>query len=116
MHDVPSDERLSAEELRAVREDLERRLAAHAPLRWNAQPEDVRRSVAHLVLSLVDFVRRLLERQAIRRVDRGTLTPDEIERLGCGLMELEKTVRELADHFGISPEELGLDLGPLGRA
>jgi hypothetical protein len=71
--------------------------------------------VAKLVLTLIEFLRRLLERQAIRRMENGTLTDEEIERLGVALMKLEETVHELAARFGIDPEELELDLGPLGR-
>ena len=88
--------------------------AATVP-RWNADPEDVRRSVAKLVLTLVDFLRQLLERQAIRRVEARTLTADETEKLGVALMKLEETVRDLAGRFNLTPEELNLDLGPLGR-
>jgi len=107
--------RLDAEELDALRRELEQRAAAVGVPRWNADPEDVRRSVAQLVLSLVEFIRKLLERQAIRRMEAGTLTPDETEAVGLALMRLEETVRELAERFGIPPDELNLDLGPLGR-
>ncbi len=82
-------------------------------LRWNADPEDVRRSVMQLVLTLVELLRRLMERQALRRMDAGTLTPEEIESLGRALMTLEETVRDLAGRFGLSLEDLNLDLGPL---
>jgi len=71
--------------------------------------------VVKLVLALVEFLRRLLERQAIRRMEAGTLTPAEIEAIGVALMRLESTVRQLARRFRIRPEELNLDLGPLGR-
>lgn len=83
--------------------------------RWNAHPDDVQRSVVRLVLALVEFIRKLLERQAIRRMDAGTLTADETERVGVALMRLEETIEELASRFGINPEDLNLDLGPLGR-
>ncbi len=86
----------------------------HHPPRWNANPEDARRSVAKLVLTLVDFIRQLLERQAIRRMDAGTLTPDEIEALGQALMRLDETIKEIGAQFDLSPEDLNLDLGPLG--
>lgn len=82
--------------------------------RWNADPEDVERSVAKLVLTLVDFVRRLLELQALRRMEAGSLTEAEEEALGLALMRLEETLRDLAERFGLSLDELGLDLGPLG--
>jgi hypothetical protein len=104
-------EQLAAEEL----EKLRRRLDDEGTGRWNAEPEDTQRAVAKLVLTLIEFLRRLLERQAIRRMENGTLTDEEIERLGVALMKLEETVHELAARFGIDPEELELDLGPLGR-
>jgi len=107
--------KLDAEELDALRRELEQRAAAIGVPRWNADADDVRRSVAQLVLSLVDFIRKLLERQAIRRMEAGTLTADETESVGLALMRLEETVRELAERFGIPPDELNLDLGPLGR-
>lgn len=106
--------RLEIEELEALREELEKRVSSEAP-RWNADPEDVQRSVARLVLTLVDFVRRLLERQAIRRMEAETLTPEEVESIGLALMKLEETLQDIAGKFGLDPEELNLDLGPLGR-
>ena len=103
-------------ELEQLAEDLKQRIERRsAPARWNAEPEDVRRSVMQLVLTLVEFIRQLLERQALRRVDNGTLTPDEIERVGAALMQLEETVHDLARQAGIDPKDLNLDLGPLGR-
>ena len=101
------------EALDDLRRELER--VSSSPLRWNADPEDVQRSVAHLVLTLVEFIRKLLERQAIRRMEAGTLTPAQTEDLGRALMLLESTLRDMAVRFGIDPEELNLDLGPLGR-
>ena len=77
-------------------------------------PDDTSRSVIRLVLTLVEFVRQLLERQAVRRVREQTLTPEEIERLGTALMRLESTVHELAERHGLDPADLNLDLGPLG--
>ena len=103
-----------AQEIEALRSELTRRTAAAVP-RWNANPEDVRRSVAKLVLSLVEFLRKLMERQAIRRMEAETLSVDEVEAVGLALMQLEETVRDLAARFELSPEELNLDLGPLGR-
>jgi hypothetical protein len=85
------------------------------PLRWNPDPDDVQRSVIKLVLSLVEFIRKLMERQAIRRVEAQTLTPEEIENVGRALMELEKTVRMLAKQFKLNVEDLNLDLGPVGK-
>lgn len=106
--------RLEIEELEALRAELERRTAAEAP-RWNADPEEVQRSVAKLVLTLVDFLRKLMERQAIRRMEQETLTPEEVEAVGLALMRLEETIHDMAGQFGLKPEDLNLDLGPLGR-
>lgn len=108
---------LDLAELEALRAELERRAEgppAGQPPRWNADPDEVRRAVLRLVLTLVDFVRQLLERQALRRMENETLTPEETERVGLALMRLEETIRELCQQFGISPDELNLDLGPLG--
>ena len=107
--------RVGAEEIDSLREEIERRVADAAPARWNADPEEVQRSVARLVLALVEFLRQLLERQAIRRMEAETLTPAEIEALGLSLMRLEETVHDMARRFGLDPEDLNLDLGPLGR-
>jgi hypothetical protein len=102
-------------ELKELRKQLERSAADQSPLRWNANPEDVQRSVAQLVLTLVDFIRKLLERQAIRRMEGGTLTEQEIEDVGRALMRLEETIHDIAAKFGIKPEDLNLDLGPVGK-
>ena len=100
-------------ELDELRREIERLGAA--PLRWNADQEDVQRSVAHLVLTLVEFIRKLLERQAIRRMEEGTLTEQQTDDVGRALMKLEDTLHDIAARFGISPDELNLDLGPVGK-
>jgi hypothetical protein len=102
-------------ELESMRAELQRLAKTTGPPRWNADPDDVRRAVAKLVLTLVDFVRQLLERQAIRRMDAGTLTPDQTEAVGLALMRLEDTVRELAAQFDLTLEDLNLDLGAVGK-
>jgi hypothetical protein len=106
---------LEIAELEALRAELESRIATAEAPRWNADPEEVQRSVAQLVLTLVDFIRQLLERQAIRRMDADTLTPEQVEGVGLALMRLEETVEEMSRRFGLDPKELNLDLGPLGR-
>ena len=75
----------------------------------------MQRSVAQLVLTLVEFIRRLLERQAIRRMEAGTLNEDEVENVGRALMKLEETLADIAAKFGLAPEDLNLDLGPAGK-
>jgi hypothetical protein len=71
--------------------------------------------VLKLVLTLVEFIRQLMERQVIRRMEAGTLTDDQTEAVGLALMRLEETIRDLGAQFDISPEELNLDLGPIGK-
>ena len=102
-------------ELEELRQELARTAAAGSPSRWNADPEEVQRSVAHLVLTLVEFIRKLLERQAIRRMEAGTLSHDQTEDVGRALMKLEETVRDIAKKFDIPVDDLNLDLGPIGR-
>ena len=76
--------------------------------------EGAERSLASLVLTIVELVRQLMERQAIRRIDQGDLTDDRIEQIGSTLMALDEQMARLRDHFGLTPEDLNLDLGPLG--
>lgn len=68
-----------------------------------------------LVLSLVEFIRKLMERQAIRRLEEKSLTPEEVENVGAALMKLEQTVHEISKQFNLDPADLNLDLGPVGR-
>jgi hypothetical protein len=100
---------------RTQRTKRPRRTQRTKPLRWNPEPEDVQRSVVKLVLSLIEFIRKLMERQAIRRLEDKTLTPEEIENVGIALMKLEQTVYELAKRFKLDPKDLNLDLGPIGK-
>jgi hypothetical protein len=103
---------VTAAELRALRREIEKKAA---PMRWNPQTDDVQRSVAQLVLTIVEFLRKLMERQAIRRMEQRTLTPKEVEAVGVALMRLEETIKEIGARFGLSAEDLNLDLGPLGK-
>jgi hypothetical protein len=84
-------------------------------VRAEPDPDDVARGLAQLVLTLIELLRQLMERQAIRRVDAGGLTEDQVERLGQALMALEQRMEELKEEFGLADEDLNLDLGPLGR-
>jgi hypothetical protein len=124
---------VTAAELRALRDELERRMKkpstigvgkqrtparatrAQGPARWNPEPEDVQRSVAQLVLTIVEFLRKLMERQAIRRMEEKTLTRKEVEAVGTALMKLEETIRDIGLRFGLTPDDLNLDLPPLGK-
>ncbi len=84
------------------------------PRRIEADPERVEQGLAQLVLTLIELLRQLMERQAIRRVEAGTLDDDEIERMGETFMKLEQRMEELKAEFGLADEDLNLDLGPLG--
>lgn len=78
-------------------------------------PESVKNGLGQLVLTLVELVRQLLEKQAIRRIEGGSLTEDEVERLGLTFLELDKQMQWLKKEFGLTDEDLNLDLGPLGK-
>jgi hypothetical protein len=91
------------------------RLSVALTRRINADPDSVERGLAQLVLTIVELLRQLMERQALRRVDGGTLTDDQVERLGRTFMELDRRMAELREVFGLDEEDLNLDLGPLGR-
>lgn len=89
--------------------------AGALPSRIEADPKNVEKGLAKLVLTLVELVRQLMERQAIRRMEAGSLTDPEVERVGETLMKLEAKMNELKDVFGLNDEELNLNLGPLGN-
>ena len=98
-------------------EDITRSLAAagSARSRVHIDPDTVESDLARLVLGIMEMLRQLMELQAIRRMEAGTLTEAEIERVGDTLMRAEAAIRDLAEKFGLSPGDLALDLGPLGR-
>src|SRR5690349_24076633 len=83
--------------------------------RVDCSEETIEQGLAKLVLSLIELLRQLLERQAIRRMEGGSLTDQQVEEMGEALMKLEAKVHELADNFGLTPADLNLDLGPLGH-
>lgn len=84
------------------------------PKKIDANPENVEKGLAKLVLTLIELIRKLLEKQAMRRVEAGSLSEEEIERVGETLMKLENKMKELKQIFGLEDEELNLNLGPLG--
>ena len=90
-------------------------LARALPERINADPEHVEQGLARLVLTVVELLRKVLEHQAVRRMDGGSLSDAEVERLGLALMKLDGRMQELKDIFGLSDEDLEIDLGPLGK-
>src|ERR671930_2416164 len=83
--------------------------------RVNADRENLEKGLAQLVLTLIELLRQLMERQALRRIEGGLLTPEDIERLGQTFMLLAERMEELKQQFGLDDEDLNLDLGPLGR-
>lgn len=109
-----SERRDAADELDLIAADL-RELAPALPERIEANPEDVEAGLAKLVLTLIEVVRQVLEHQAVRRMEGGGLSDEEIERLGLALMRLQERLEEIKIAFGLEGEELNIDLGPLGR-
>lgn len=89
--------------------------AAGQPPRVNLEPDSVKNGLGQLVLTLVKLLHELLERQALRRIDNGSLSNDEIERLGLTLMKQAQEIDRLRKEFGLQEEDLNLDLGPLGK-
>src|SRR5437588_7129266 len=114
----------------APTDDLDRLLASHGdvesvaqsleqigdafPRRIDADPEKVERGLAQLVLTLIELLRQLMERQALRRMEQGTLDDDQVERLGLTFMRLAERMEELKAEFGLRDSDLNLNLGPLG--
>ena len=84
------------------------------PERLNMDPESVDRGLAGLVLTIIELLRQLMERQALRRIDQGDLSSEQIEEIGTTLMILEERMTQLREHFGLTPDDLNIDLGPLG--
>ena len=88
-------------------------VARALPERINADPEHVEQGLARLVLTLVEVLRKVLEHQAVRRMDGGSLSDEEVERLGLALLRLNDRMQELKATFGLKDEDLRIDLGPL---
>jgi hypothetical protein len=92
----------------------EGRHRAVVPRRLETDAEAIERDLLKLVLTIVELIRQLMEKQAIRRLDQGDLTDAQIEGLGNGLMRLEEAMADLKDRYGLTTEDLNIDLGPLG--
>lgn len=110
--------KISPEEIATAVSELNRELraaGAGAIDRIDCSPENIEQGLARLVLSLMELLRRLLERQAIRRMEGGGLEDDKVEEMGQALMKLEAKIHEIAAAFGLRPEDLNLELGPLGN-
>ncbi len=95
-------------------EDALERIESGLQRRVNADPENLEKGLAQLVLTVIELPRQLMERQALRRIDAGTLSPEEVERLGRTFMALAERMEELKDVFGLEDRDLNLNLGPLG--
>lgn len=104
---APEGERDLAAELAA--------LAEHLPSRIDVDPDAVQKDLARLVLTLVELLRRVVEHQALRRMDDGDLSDEQVERMGTALWKLEEKMGEIKDVLGLAGEELNVDLGPLGK-
>lgn len=109
-----SASQLDEQSLTEVREEL-RALARALPERIDADSERIEQGLARLVLTLIELLRKVLEHQAVRRMDGGTLRDEEIERLGLALMKLDERMGDLKTTFGLTDADLEIDLGPLGR-
>jgi uncharacterized protein Yka (UPF0111/DUF47 family) len=92
-----------------------RDVAPALPARIDAAPDDIETGVGQLVLTLVEFIRQVLEHQAVRRMEGGSLDDEEVERLGVALMRLEERLDDIREAFGLERDDLNIDLGPLGR-
>ena len=101
------------EELEALRRELQQ-VRGTLPSHIDVDTEGVEQGLAQLVLTLIEFLRQVLERQAVRRMEGGGLSDEEVERVGLALMKLEEKVHELAENFGLRPGDLNINLGPLG--
>jgi hypothetical protein len=109
--------KITPEEVAVAIQQLKSHLAATAGAAQqhvDVNPESVEQGLAKLVLTIIELLRQVLERQAIRRMEGGSLSDDQVENMGQALMKLEQKVHELTEHFGLRPEDLNLDLGPLG--
>jgi hypothetical protein len=104
---APPDVELFAAERPQLDDALSRRI--------NADPESVERGLAQLVLTIIELLRQIMERQALRRIDGGSLSPEQVEDLGRTFMELDRRMEQLRLEFGLDEEDLNLNLGPLGN-
>jgi hypothetical protein len=115
---MPDEPRGAIDVDEIVRREIETQLSAVAralPDRINADPEGVDQGLARLVLTVIEVVRKVLEHQAVRRMDGGDLSAEQVERLGLTLLKLDERMQQLKEAFGLTDEDLQIDLGPLGR-
>lgn len=115
MRETATSEPRSREAARAEEAGQLRALMPRLPERIDADPESVDRELGRLVLTVVELLRQVLEHQAVRRMEGGSLSAEEEERLGLALLRLRDRMSALTDSFGLEPEDLNVELGPLGR-
>ncbi|MGH7447315.1 MAG: gas vesicle protein K [Longimicrobiales bacterium] len=106
--------KVEGEDLARIAAEL-REIAPTLPQRLDASADDIEAGLARLVLTLVVFLRQVLEHQAVRRMEGGSLSDEEIENMGLALMRLQERLGEIKTVFGLEGEDLNIDLGPLGR-
>ncbi len=115
---MDSSKPVTPEEVDAAVSELRRQLEGMTQRsleRIDCSQETIEQGLAKLVLGLIELLRQLLERQAIRRMEGGTLSDVQVEEMGMALMKLEEKIKELAQQFNLKPEDLNLNLGPLGN-
>ncbi|MFC5815310.1 MULTISPECIES: gas vesicle protein K [Nonomuraea] len=95
-------------------EPTDRQAVKPGEWRLETDADSVQRDLSRLVLTLIELIRQLVERQCVRRMDRGELSGEQLEAVGLTLMRLEEAMTELCERFGLTPADLNLDLGPLG--
>lgn len=105
---------VDGEDLERIAAEL-REIAPALPQRIDASADDIEAGLARLVLTLIEFLRQVLEHQAVRRMEGGSLSDEEIENVGLALMRLEERLGDIKTVFGLEGEDLNIDLGPLGR-
>ncbi|RJX27454.1 MAG: gas vesicle protein K [Dethiobacter sp.] len=105
---------LSEEEVQEFAEEI-KKVQKHYPKRINVDPEGIEQGLAKLVLTIIELIRKLMEKEAIRRIESGTISEEEIEKIGEAFLKLEEKMEELKDVFALKDEDLNLDLGPLGN-
>jgi hypothetical protein len=105
----------SPDNFAGISDDDLARIARALPSRVDIDPQAVQQDLAKLVLTLVELLRRVVEHQALQRMDQGGLSEQQVEDMGLALWRLEEKMQEIRDVFGVAAEDLNVDLGPLGK-
>jgi hypothetical protein len=107
------EQKVETDSPQAFMEELEK-LQQRLPQRIEANPQNAEKGLAKLVLTLIELIRQLMEKQAMRRMEAGSLSEEQVENLGLTLMKLETKMKELQAIFGLEEKDLNINLGPLG--